>query len=80
MTDNNEHKVVCFFCGQSFHFGNHKYYGKYLPNYQLNVCDSCQRGNWDGLNPGLENKFEKHLISKNLPIPKRNANGWYQLS
>jgi hypothetical protein len=80
MTDNNEHKEVCFFCNQYFNFSNHKYYGKYLSNYQLNVCDSCLKGNWDGLNPDLEDKFEKHLKTKNLPIPKRNTKGWYPLS
>jgi hypothetical protein len=79
MTD-NDHYEKCFFCNLSFKFGNHKYYGEYLPNYQLYICGSCLRGNWDGLNPRLEDKFEEHLKAKNLPIPERNDKGWYPLS
>lgn len=80
MNDLVEPKVQCFFCRKHFNFGVHKYYGRYIKEYKMNVCDSCMRGNWDGLNPGLESKFEEHLRANNIPFPERNSKGWYPLS
>lgn len=75
--DETEIKERCFFCNRLFHFGNHKYYGEYVAKYKLSICSSCKSSNHDGLNPSYNKKFEDHLKTNNIPIPERNAKGWY---
>lgn len=69
--------MICDICGQKYQFGNHKYDGKYIPKYKLNVCMSCYEGNWDGWAPHYEQKFIEHLNQNGLPLPERNSKGWF---
>jgi hypothetical protein len=71
--------IKCDLCSMSFQFGPHKYDGKHLAHYNMSVCNSCLRGNWDGIGPMLEPRFIKHLKDNNIPLPERNNKGWYQL-
>lgn len=69
----------CFFpfCGnQSFQMGHGLYDGKYIRRYDISVCMSCWRGNWDGWAPHYEKLLIAHLKEKGLPIPERNEKGW----
>ncbi|MDO8734798.1 MAG: hypothetical protein Q7K21_06535 [Elusimicrobiota bacterium] len=67
----------CFMCGRKYQFGPHKYDGKHIPQYKIDVCLSCYKNNWDGWAPHYEKKLISHLEEKRLPIPKRNKEGWF---
>ena len=67
----------CGLCGRSVRMGPHHYDGTWIPTYQITMCKPCFTGNWDGISPSFEKKLEKHLELKGLPIPERNAKGWY---
>ena len=66
----------CELCGRSFQFGPQVYDGKVIPRYQLTVCMSCWKGNWDGWNPRHEALLIAHSKAEGLPIPERNEKGW----
>ena len=66
----------CDLCGSEYQFGPHKYDGKYIRRYELNVCKSCYDGNWEGWGPHCEERLIAHLKQKNIPIPEKNAKGW----
>jgi hypothetical protein len=65
----------CDICTTRFQDGPHIYQGNYLPSYQIRVCESCLRTNWDGWAPHLENAVTAKLRLNGLPIPERNAAG-----
>lgn len=66
----------CFICGQRFPFGPHRYEGKHVRAYRMNVCMPCWSGNWDGWAPHHEAKLLERLSDKGLPIPPRNDEGF----
>ena len=66
----------CFACGTEFQMGPHSVYeGEFVPRYDITVCDSCYKGNWDGWHPELEEHLLARLKEKGLPIPERNKQG-----
>lgn len=72
--------MVCQLCGRRHFFGdNHRYYGKFIAAYQMQVCSGCLDGNSDGLAPHFDKTFEAHLTKMGIPFPKRNPKGWYPL-
>lgn len=66
----------CFTCGMSFQFGPHRYAGRHIRAYRINVCQPCYSGNWDGWSPAYEAKLLAHLAEKGLPVPPRNGEGY----
>jgi hypothetical protein len=73
-----EHKVIlqCDVCGSDYQFGPHRYDGHKCRGYEIFVCHPCNSSNWDGWGPMLEPKILKILEQKEIPVPKRNADGW----
>lgn len=67
----------CDLCGTSVQMGRHVYKGRNWTNYQMFVCNICHESNWDGIAPVREAAFERHLKAKGIPLPQRNAKGWY---
>lgn len=67
----------CEFCGRGFQYGLHAYHGKFLTHYRLSLCRTCYEGNWDGIAPLYEQKFERHLEAHKIPKPNRNAKDLY---
>jgi hypothetical protein len=63
----------CDLCDSSFPFGHGRYDRKVLPHYQMTLCMSCYEGNWDGISPYREKRFEEHLKSRGIPLSSRNA-------
>jgi|GEM_PF-869170 len=72
-------KKVCFFCGQEFSFGPHRYDGKPIKKYNLISCNICLSTNSDGVGPAYEEKLIKHLETEGLTIPDRNGKGLFSL-
>lgn len=68
--------VPCFFCDTSFQTSDHIYRGKHIAQYQIDVCEGCYTGNWDGWAPHFEGRLVSHLKEKGLPIPDRNEKEW----
>jgi hypothetical protein len=67
----------CELCGGAYQMGPHVYEEHQLTHYQMWLCHRCYSMNWDGFAPHYESAFERHLASKAIPLPKRNAAGWY---
>lgn len=78
--EETKNMIKCDLCNMSFQFGPHKYDGKYLSQYKMSVCQSCLRGHWDGVGPSHEEQFKNHLEANNIPLPQRNAKGWFPLN
>lgn len=75
MNKNNPYTEACFLCGTDFQFGEHIYAGKPLNRFGISVCNICKDANADGLGPGYEKKFLKHLEENGLSIPDRSEKG-----
>ena len=71
--------IKCDLCKRPFQFGPHRYDGKPLNHYQMNVCSTCLSSNWDGVGSFHEPIFEAHLKAKGIPLPQKNRKGWYPL-
>ena len=67
---------TCDVCGGGFQFGQHVYGGKYIPKYQITVCNGCYSSNGDGWAPKFWPAVTRRLTERGLPIPARNAKGW----
>jgi hypothetical protein len=71
---------ICQLCGRQHFFGDdHRYDGKFIAAYKIQVCKGCLDGNFDGLAPHYEEAFEAHLAKHGIPVPQRNAKGLYPL-
>lgn len=65
----------CQLCGRKYQMGAHKYDGKHIPKYKLDVCTTCYDGNWDGWAPHYEKTILQHLEENKLSPPERNSQG-----
>lgn len=66
---------LCDMCGSSFQFGPHRYDGSHLARYDMTVCSTCWKSNWDGWAPHLEERILTHLNARGLSVPERNKAG-----
>ena len=62
----------CFICPNKFQMEEHVYDGKWISDYQIEVCMSCWNGNWDGWPGDRSEKIIKHLKENGLPVPPLN--------
>jgi hypothetical protein len=67
----------CDICETAVKWEHDQYDGQLINRYDMFVCMPCWDGNWDGWNPRWEKRFEEHLAKKGIPLPERNAKGWY---
>jgi hypothetical protein len=76
MKDEDIPVAECFLCRSQFKFGYHHYHGRYVPQLQISICQSCERGNWDGIVPSdrLNNHFRERGI-----IVRPNKKGWIDI-
>jgi hypothetical protein len=66
----------CYLCSRDFHFGNGRYYGRWISKWEISICQTCLNGNWDGIVlAGPHSKLRKHLEQKGIEITL-NENGW----
>ncbi len=65
----------CPLCKSQYQHGPHRYGGHKIQLYDIMVCDTCWRFNWDGWNSKYEPTLLKCLEDKKLPIPTRLLNG-----
>ena len=65
----------CFLCRRQFQFGPHRYAGKPIKPWDVMVCETCLKGNWDGIVPTTYPHLVEHLKSRGMPVTL-NANGW----
>lgn len=73
----NDHKIIydCFLCRRPFQFGPGLYAGKPIKPWDIMVCDSCSRGNHDGIVPATYPHLIEHLKSRGIAIAI-NSKGW----
>ena len=75
----NAPKVLldCFLCRQQFRFGPQIFDGHAIKSWNINVCEACHAGNWDGVPPEKHPRLVQHLRKHGIPVG-RNANGWIE--
>jgi hypothetical protein len=66
----------CFMCGREYQYGPHKYEGREISRYKINVCNVCYDANRDGWSPEYQEKLIAHLKKEGIGIPARNREGW----
>jgi hypothetical protein len=67
----------CELCGKDIQMGPHRYEGKMLSGYRLQVCVSgCYEGNLDGWTQHYEAKLLARLKELGIEPPPLNAKGW----
>lgn len=67
----------CDICGIRCKAGAGVHGYQRIPGYDLTVCKSCFQGSHGGWAPADEEAFENHMQLKAIPLPARNAQGWY---
>jgi hypothetical protein len=68
----------CFLCQRPFQFGPHVYNGRHIAAWDVQICESCLRGNWDGIVPAQHPRLIQHLKDKGIPITL-SASGWLDI-
>lgn len=73
----NEPKIMyeCFLCRSQFQFGPHAYRGKPINAWDMVVCDTCYKANWDGIVPLTYPHLIARLKSRGIGI-SLNRKGW----
>lgn len=68
---------VCVPCGNVFKLESGKgiHEGRYLPGYEMHVCNSCYEESWDGYARHCEPAILVHLAEKGIDLPEQNSNG-----
>jgi hypothetical protein len=76
MKDDEIPTYQCFLCQRTYKFGFHKYEGRSVPHLAMNICQRCERANWDGIVPNerIMAHFAKHGI-----VPRLNKKGWIDI-
>jgi hypothetical protein len=67
--------VQCQICDKTHQMGPDIYSGKWIKEYQLQVCKVCFDSNWDGWSPRYEDSILTHLQKNGIREPSRNSNG-----
>ena len=75
-----ENKCLCFICGQEHSMGPHRYDGKWIPYYRIQVCMNCYNGNHDGWNLIDEAKILARITELGIEEPERNDKGFLPLN
>jgi hypothetical protein len=70
--------IDCFLCNRAFQFGPHIYRGRRVQAWNVMICGGCNRGNWDGVVPGVRPHLVPYLQSKGIEV-RYNANGWIDI-
>jgi len=75
MAEEFEQVIHCQMCSAEFLVGRQGHDGRYIPAYDLHVCDSCYDCNVIGWSPLYETKLLQHIKQKSITTPKRNEKG-----
>jgi hypothetical protein len=68
----------CFLCKEPFQFGPHRYDGRWIGSWGINICCSCDASNWDGVVPHSHPDLIEHLKGRGVRV-QLNENGWLPL-
>jgi hypothetical protein len=68
----------CILCSQYFLFGNHRFAGRYVPEWNAYVCDRCIAANQDGVMTETHPQLVKHLKELRVSV-QLNAKGWLDI-
>jgi hypothetical protein len=75
MAEEFEQVLHCQMCDAEFLVGRQASEGRYIPAYDLHVCDRCYDCNAEGWAPLYEQKLLGHLQSAGIKKPQRQKNG-----
>jgi hypothetical protein len=68
----------CILCSRPFQFGPHVYAGRHIRQWDVQICERCIRGNWDGIVPEAHPALIANLKAKGIPI-ELNPKGWLNI-
>ena len=67
--------IGCFLCRKRFQFGPGRYDGSHVREWNIAVCSTCIKSNWDGIVLEHHPRLVEHLRANGIPI-EFNAKGW----
>ncbi len=73
-----KHMEQCFLCKGQFQFGPGAYHGRWIREWKVSICDTCRRGNWDGIVPEVHPHLVDHLQAIAVDF-NANENGWIDI-
>jgi hypothetical protein len=66
--DNKPRLYECFLCGRQFQFGQYVYDGQYIPDWRVNICNTCRFSNLNGIDPTEHYRFLQLLSKEQVPL------------
>jgi hypothetical protein len=68
-------QLDCFLCKGKFAFGPHVYRGDKVHEWDIWVCHTCRRGNYDGIVPLRYPHLVAHLKERGIET-RLTSEGW----
>jgi hypothetical protein len=68
----------CFLCGSAIVDKPHEHHWKHVRQWNVTICQVCQKSNWDGIVPASYPQLVEHLESQGVDI-EYNAKGWIDI-
>ena len=68
----------CILCGGLIADKPHEHHWKHIPQWNVTICETCKKGNWDGIVLEQHPRLIAHLKSIGIEI-KYNAKGWVDI-
>jgi hypothetical protein len=58
----------CDFCGGEFRYGQHRYAGRKIVEWDARICEPCDRMNYDGLVPQQHPELMQRLAANGTKL------------
>lgn len=68
-------KQQCALCHREFQFGHHRYDGRHIPQWNVYICEWCEAGNADGIQPHQHQDLINDLRARGVVV-QLNSRGW----
>jgi hypothetical protein len=76
-TINGKSYYDCFLCKRPFRFGEDVYDGRYIRQWNVEICNDCLRENSDGIEPTAHKDLIELLTGKDIPF---SLNKWARVN
>jgi hypothetical protein len=60
----------CDLCGGEFRYGQHRYAGRPVPEWDILICEPCENMNHDGLVPQQHPELMQRLAENGLKLER----------
>lgn len=73
--DSGPAQFQCFLCEEDFPYSRGRFDGHGFPAWDIRVCGSCYRLNWDGIARHMHPRLMAHLKGRGVTL-ELNAQGY----